>query len=706
MGQVRNRCAIVFALALVLGLAPQTRALENGVSLIPKPRPVQASEITIEDPDIEDVEVVASENATTPDAGVLVSKIPRPRPEGLLNGQEFRFALNAASRGEWDQAAALAIKGGPVAASVIEWQRLRAGRGTFADYQAFLAQNGDWPGLKLLRKRGETSILRSSPAAQVIAYFKDQPPQTANGALRLVDAYAAQGRFSDSRKVLIKTWRTMDMDALEEASFLASHSEALGPHHMARLEDALWRNDRPTARRMLVYADADQKALAEARLALLGRAGNADKLWKAVPSRFANDAGLAHARMDWLVAKKRRKDAATLIIAQSSSADSLGRPEAWAKWRRILARQEMRNGNTNRAYQLASKNFMDAGSDYADLEWLAGYLALRYRNEPAQALTHFRRFRAQIFTPISLGRAGYWEGRALAKMGETNAAEAAFRDAAKYQTSFYGLLAAERIGAPMDPALTGRGDPGAWQSAEFAKSTVFAAANLFHGVDQQWEVTRFLRHLSETTDKNELVTLGNYANSLGDPYISVRVSKQIAREGAVAHRAYYPLTNLGPETLPVAEELALAIARRESEFFVAAKSGVGARGLMQLMPGTAKDMAQKVGLPYDLARLSRDPVYNATLGSAYLAHLEEEFGNNIVLISVGYNAGPHRARTWSKDRGDPRSNSVDVIDWIEHIPFDETRNYVMRVAESLPVYRARLTGKVQPIQLLKELKAR
>jgi len=500
----------------------------------------------------------------------------------------------------------------------------------------------------------------------------------------------------------------MGRTGAEEAAFLAAYGEVLRPYHAMRLEDALWRRDRDGARRMLKFADAGPAAVGRARLALQSRSGNADRLWQAVPDALAGDAGLARDRMRWLIAQRRRQDAGDLIIAQSSSRDRLGRPETWVEWRAILARQAMRDGSPRRAYRLASTHFLEDGSGYADLEWLSGYLSLRYLDTPDQALTHFRRFRSAIFTPISLGRAGYWEGRALEALGKPAEAEAAYRDAAKHQTSFYGLLAAERAGVPMDMALTGAEAQRPWQGTAFSQTSVFEAARLFAraGPAYEFEVTRFLRHLAETTAKDELVALGDFTLTLNSPYVSVRVANQIVRQGAVAHRAYYPLTNLGPDRLPVEEALALAIARRESEFNPTVVSGAGARGLMQLMPGTARDMASKLGLPYAQARLTADPVYNAQLGSAYLDHLQDEFGNNITLISVGYNAGPHRARTWSSRFGDPRSSRVDIVDWIEHIPFNETRNYVMRVAESLPVYRARLTGQTAAIALTAELKSR
>lgn len=704
MGQVRNRVLVAAASVLMLGQALSAQAVETS-EVRPLPRPGTAG-APVTSPTL----AVASASARQPSPGTEVSQSlpPAPRPADLLGDYAFRFALARARAEDWAAAKRLAAEDGPVAVDVIEWQRLRKGGGSFADYRSFLKRNSDWPGLQLLRRQGERAITAAARPDQIIAYFKDVAPQTGYGALRLVEAFAAEGNFAASRAELVRAWTTLNMNAAEEQAFIADHGEALQPHHRERLEDALWREDRTVARRMLDFVGDDIKALARARMALQARSDTADALWRAVPDALAGDPGLAKDRMRWLVATRKRTDAGDLIIAQSRSKQRLGRPEAWAEWRRVLARQAMRDGQPGRAYALASTHFLDGGSAYADLEWLSGYLSLRYRGDPAQALTHFRQFRAEVYTPISLGRAGYWEGRAFEAMGDADAANAAYRLAAEHQTSFYGLLAAERLGVPMDPALTGAGARAPWQGTAFAQTSVFKAAQLFAdaGPAYQYEVARFLRHLSEITAKDELVALGDYTLELNNPYISVRVAKQIAREGAVAHRAYYPLTDLGPDTLPVEPALALAIARRESEFYSLAVSGAGARGVMQLMPATARDMSRKLGLPYAQSRLTSDPVYNATLGSAYLRHLQDEFGENITLVSVGYNAGPGRARSWSERFGDPRRRDIDIVDWIEHIPFRETRNYVMRVAESLPVYRARLTGQTAPIELTRELQAR
>lgn len=633
------------------------------------------------------------------------ARLPSPRPDDLSEGHELEIALTAVSRGDWDIAAALAAANGPVAADIVEWMRLRRGEGDFPDYRAFLARNTDWPGLDLLRQRGESSIPEDGDPAEIIAYFADQPPQTGRGALRLALALEAAGRGDEARAEALRAWRGMEMGATDEAALLDAFGDTLAPAHADRLSMLIWERDRNGTLRAMARADADHRALAEARIALQQESAGVDTLIGRVPEALRDDGGLAYDRMIWRIEKRRRDEAADLIISQSTSAERLGRPEAWAEWRRVLARQEMRNGNGQRAYDLASSHHIpptDTFYPYADLEWLSGYLALTYLDDPATALAHFRRHTEVVETPISLSRGHYWEGRALEAMGDSEASMAAYRKGAEHQTAFYGLLSAEKAGVGLDPALTGRGEPPDWREAGFVDSTVFKAAVLLFDAGERWETVRFLSHLAEITPVEELEALGDFTLTLGDPFVAVRVSKQIVSEGVVPIRAYFPLQDLGVD-LPVEEALALAIARRESEFNIGAVSPAGARGMMQLMPGTAKLVSGQLGMPYRLAALTTDPVYNATLGSAYLAGLIEEFGPNYALVSAGYNAGPGRPRSWVELYGDPRYPGTDPVDWVEHIPFRETRNYVMRVTESVPVYRARLTGEVGEIGLTRML---
>ncbi|MCR8724849.1 lytic transglycosylase domain-containing protein [Frigidibacter sp. ROC022] len=620
--------------------------------------------------------------------------------------EQLAEAMQLMRQGDYDEALETAGPEGSVARDIIEWHRLRAGKGSFADYRDFLARRGDWPGLPYLMRFGEKTTEGADPAA-VVAYYELEPPQTGKGVIAAIRAYQALGQTGDAEALAVLAWRSMSLDADQEAELLRQFPRLLAAHHVARLDMVLWQGWKAEAERAMARVPDGWKALAAARMALHDGADGVDALIAKVPAELAGDAGLAYERYRWRKRKGRDADALAMMEERSTSARALGYPERWSRDRRVIARDLMRAGKGAEAYRVASRHFLlPDDRDYPDLEWLSGYLALRFLKDPALALDHFTRFRMAVDTPISLGRAGYWEGRALEAMGAPVDAQAAYEFGAEFQTSFYGLLAAEKAGLPMDPALLGTETYPDWHKADFLDSSVMQAALLLLKAGEQDLAERFMRHLCESLDATEIGQMADMALDLDEPHIALSLAKFAAARGIVLNRPYYPLSDLAEAELPVPTELALSIARRESEFNPTVVSPAGARGLMQLMPGTAKEMAGTLGLDYELERLTTDPDYNATLGSAYLAKLVEEFGSNWMLVAAAYNAGPSRPRRWIVDYGDPRLPEVDAIDWIESIPFDETRNYVMRVTESIPVYRARLHGKVEPIALSAALEAK
>lgn len=630
---------------------------------------------------------VAQAVAVMPPGGGGASEGVAAAFDALRNGS-FLDALDAAERA------------GIVARDVIEWARLREGLGTFQEALAFLRRRPDWPGLPRLRSRNEELLPRPhnpDMAESVLAFLGEDPPVTGEGVVALVEAYRILGRDGDAKAQAALAWLTRPLGPEAERSLLAWYANELGKLDDERMDAMFWAGSETALRRAMARApESDAARLAAARLA--ARSGRS-------PDAATEDGGIAHFRFERLLTQDR--DAATeLLLTRSVSAEGLVEPGAWARERRILARRLMGAGEMERAYAVASSHWLTAGADYAELEWLSGYLSLRFRDQPQTALLHFQRFREAVATPISLGRAGYWIGRAYAALDQPELADEAYRFGARYQTSFYGLLAAEEAGVPLDPLLTGAEPFPHFSEAGFRDSSVFEAALLLQAAGERDLSERFFTHLVEGLDREEAGALGDLVLALGEPHIAVRIAKRAAEAGITIPQAYYPVIELGVENMPVPAELALAIARRESEFDPGVASGVGARGLMQLMPGTARDVAGALDIAYSPTRLFSDPSYNATLGTAYLAGLIERFGNNPILVAAGYNAGPGRPLQWIRERGDPRTSDVDVIEWIELIPFDETRNYVMRVAESLPVYRARLTGETAPVTLSREIAGR
>lgn len=624
-------------------------------------------------------------------------------PAGADTTQAMRTALELAAKQDWAGALSAAPSG--VGRDVIEWQRLRAGDGRLGEYEEFLQRRPDWPGLPLLREKGEEAVARSTDPARVIAWFEAGPPETGTGAIAYVRALLAAGRPADAETEAMRAWSSLAFSAEQESEMIGLAPEAVSFVHELRLDTLLWEGRTREAERMLARVPEDLQALARARIALQTESKGVTSLIEAVPKARASDAGLSYDRFIWRMKRDLYDEAAELILDRSESAERLGRPEAWAERRAVLARYLMRNGRAKEAYRIAANHHVavnGGASAYADLEFLAGFIALRKLGDPATAEKHFQHLLAGVSTPISLARGHYWIGRAQEAAGKDGTAS--YKAAAAHQTAFYGLLAAERLGLSLDDRLLSRPKAPDWQGAAFRQSSVLAAAEVLLQAGDRTLAKRFLLHLGESQDQTGLAQMADMTLAWNEPHLAVLIAKAAAERGIILSHAYYPIPDFVPDGLSVSRALALSIARRESEFDPAARSAADARGLMQVLPGTAKLMAAKLGKTFDASKLTGDPAYNVTMGSAYLAEMVEKFGPSIALIASGYNAGPRRPERWMTEFGDPRRPDVDVVDWVETIPFGETRTYVMRVAEGVVIYRAKLKGAVGPVRITDELK--
>ena len=629
-------------------------------------------------------------------AMALPAASERPRPLG--------WAMDALRSGDFDGAERIAERDGKVAQDVIVWHRLRAQQGSYAQVVDFIQRRPDWPGMEYLRRRSEPVVIKE-PDAAVLAFFKDVPAQTPRGVLAHARALTATGDSGAAQANVVLAWRTMPMNANSQAAFLDAHGALLEPHHDARLDAMVWQREYDEARQMYGIASAAAQKAAESRIAFYRRSGAEVQLFEDLPATLKNTGGVNHARFEWRIRKNRVGDAKDLLVQSSKSLETLGDPSAWANRRRGLARGEMRSGDPQRAYAMASQHYLTEGSHYADLEWLSGYIALRFLKDPMRAHQHFLNHDNAVESPISQGRAGYWQGRALEAAGDNEGATAAYTMGAQYQTSFYGLLAAERARIPFPDKLKGLPPEQDWRTSPLSKAPLFEAGLLLQASGEMNLAERFWTHLAEQLLEPDLELLGQAAIDVEQPHIAVMIGKRAARRGLEVAAPYYALHPLKDADLPMAPEMSLAIARRESEFDPVVQSGVGARGLMQLMPATALEVATGLGLrpQHTTDRLTADPVYNAVLGSQYLSELAGRFDGNVVMMSAGYNAGPSRPIRWVKEYGDPRSGDIYIVDWVEMVPFRETQNYIMRVTESLPIYRARLGREALPIPFYEEL---
>jgi soluble lytic murein transglycosylase len=636
-------------------------------------------------------------------AGLLAAPVGAMEMPGEEDGQRLMQAMEAVAQDDWVAADFAAGRvGDPVAVDLVTLMRLVEGEGDWPDYAAFLESHPDWPRRRSLRRQAEKTMPAGLPATVVNEFFAEDPPQTGNGALRLARALQEIGRTADARDTAIRAWRELSLTPSEQTALMAGYGGVLSRHHEERFDNLLWRGLSGEAEQMAPYVSAGHLALGKARIALRRKARGVDGLIAAVPKALQDDPGLAYERFIWRMKQDLYEPAEEMLKARTGSAKALGRPDRWADRRHTLARRAMRLGRHADAYRLASTHHLNGGSDFAELEWLSGWLALRKLNDPKQALVHFEQFAADAKTPISVGRAGYWTGRAREALGDEKGARAAYAEAALRQTSFYGQLAAERIKAPIDYTIAAD-DKVDWRSAPFMRGDLVRAAVLLHQADEGALAHQFFLHAAaRLSNPRDYAALAQLALELEKPNTAVRVAKTAAQGGLVIPAPYYPVTELAYYGVDLEPALAMSVARQESELNPHAVSPAGALGLMQLMPRTAQKVAGGLGLRYDRARLTNDWRYNARLGQAYLAGLIEEFGSYPLAVA-GYNAGPHRVLQWLESYGDPRTGEVDMIDWIETIPYAETRNYVQRVMEGLHVYRARINGAASPIQLTRDL---
>ncbi|MDE0304648.1 MAG: lytic transglycosylase domain-containing protein [Albidovulum sp.] len=603
-----------------------------------------------------------------------------------------RMSANAEAR-NWGRAELHAAKvSDPVANDTLEWLRLRSGQAEWSEYREFLSRNGDWPGLKLLRKAGERSIPEGAHPDHVIRYFETQPPQTGAGAIRLASALRRVGRVSEANETIAECWLALPFTKDQQKDALAKFKAQLRSLHAERIDNAVWEGRNKEAARMLPLVDSAYRKLVQARIKLRMNAKNTTDILNSIPRNLRDDPGLAYERFLWRLRNGLGDSAVELLLERSSSAGSLGKPEHWANNRLKIARSKMREGNSKLAYRLASSHHLVEGSDFADLEWLSGYIALRKLGQPKRAVMHFQRFREEVESHVSYGRAGYWLGRAYQASGDTEAARNAYKFAANFQTTFYGQLAAEKIGTFPDQVLIDKAQFPNWRKAKFRNDRVVRAAFLYNEAGNASYAAWFLAHRAETMNRVEIAQLSQMAQDKGADFAAIKVAKQGLKQGDLLVDYLYPLTGIEKFDLAVPPEVAISIVRQESEFNRRAHSPSGARGLMQLMPNTATEVARKFGVSGSTKNLLVKDKTNVQLGSLYLRERIKSFDGSYVLAVASYNAGPARVRRWMSQFGDPRKPGNSTIDWIEHIPYNETRNYVMRVLEALTVYRMRIRG--------------
>lgn len=549
-----------------------------------------------------------------------------------------------------------------------------------------------WPGMAALRRNSERALARENPSPNiVINAFGGTKPLTTEGNMQLARAYVAQGDLKNARAVLSPFWRSSRLDASDEQAVIREFGKVIpAADHRARMEQMMFNERTASAERVAGLAGA--QALQKAWAAVLKRDKNATALLDAVPNAQRNT-GFYYAQAKSLRWAGKYTLAAAAMLKAPKDKASLVDPDEWWVERRVLSRELLDIGRPDLAYRVAAAHSAESPSSQADAEFHAGWYALRALKDAKTAAAHFSRIEKVSNGPISLSRANYWLGRAADSGGPGNA-QTYYQRAAQYGTTFYGQLASAKLGRSTLQAAYP--SPSTTDRQNYAQREAVQAIKRLEAAGHAWRADGLYRDLADQlTSPGELALLAVQAESRGNHYLALRVGKIASQRGLDIGALAHP-TGAIPDSAKVStagKALAYAIARQESEFNPSAVSGVGARGLLQLLPGTAKEMAKKSGLAYSADRLTTDAGYNTTLGAAYLSTQLDRFDGSYVMTFAGYNAGPRRAAEWAERYGDPRGKDIDtVVDWIERIPFTETRNYVQRVMENYQVYKMRLSG--------------
>ena len=631
--------------------------------------------------------------------------------DGHLNADQrarFSAALQATKSGKWDAALQLSVANlPPAAAKFFTWLRYTRSNGglDFDEVTSFIRANPDWPHQNALRRAVEGSLVTPVLAAKALAWFNEFPPVSTEGRIRLADLKLASGRTAESHKLLRDIWINDDFSREGERKFYSEHRKLLtSADHAARLDRLLWDGKVEATQSLITRVDPDQRVLAQARIALLKMAGNVDSLLAKVPTHLKNDPGLLFERTRWRRLKNKPDGARDMLFL---SPGDLNRPDKWWVERRYQVRRLLHKGHVSDAYRLARDHGQTSAVGIADAEWLAGWIALRFHKDAEAAYKHFTRAHGAVRQPVSVARMAYWAGRAADAL-KTDDARRWYAAAAVHNMTFYGQLALVRLtpGAKLD--FTPEPIPNEAAVGKFMNDGLVWVARALADVGEKELLRTFVLQINEVAgDPEQRYLLASMVQGFGRPDLAVVTAKRALRNhGVFLSRTAFPVIAI-PKGTGVEEALLLAVTRQESEFDPAAISSSGARGLMQLMPNTARQVAKSLGLHYDRDHLTDNPTYNLTLGSHHIAELLRSYRGSYVLALAAYNAGPGNVEDWIREWGDPRNSQVDIVDWIELIPFRETRDYIQRILESLQVYRHRLNGGGEiPLGLVADLKGK
>ena len=633
---------------------------------------------------------------------IKISKYYNKKDASLANK-----AILEMKKAKWPSALKIANKAKDKSIyNFIQWRHLltKGNLASYYDYKTFIDKNENYPRIGRIKYLAEhkMSTEKVSPK-KIIDYFASSEPLSGYGKMILGESFILIGKNENGTKLIKEGWINAELNKSELRFYRKKFRKYLDANdHIKRADYLAWNNKYWDLKRMLRYLPKDYELLYNARQLLMSKSYGVDNAIAKVPSKFKNDAGLNYDRLKWRRKRGRVDSSVEILLKVKNTKDYLIRPDKWWNEREIISRSLIYKKKYELAYKISSNHAMTEGPEYAAAEWMSGWIALSFLKDPLLAKDHFENFYNNVGYPISVARGAYWLGRTYKELNDKDLSTKWFKESSNYLTTYYGQLSFRELNPNANFELSKDLQVKTEYREYFFKKEIVKLIYLLDELDEDKYAKYMLRHLAnDDIDSGSEILAAELATNIERFDFAIQISKIASYEKRFHNKYNYPIIStpnyINGRKIPESAFI-LSIIRQESEFDLSANSHAGAKGLMQLMPYTAKLVAKQAKLPYSKSRLTSDPEYNINLGSHYIAGLILEYEGAYPFAIAAYNAGPKRVRYWKKINKNPQKNQINYGDWIELIKFKETRNYVQRVLENYNVYRYILEQKPIPMK--------
>ena len=726
-----KKLIIIISLILFFKINPITFALEK-INLIPLKKPTLTEQelkkkvlINILKPlpkpllkDKKSQSIKISEEKTNQTKSLLPKKKPliagsntktKTNKSKFYNKKDFSIAKKAIAemkKKNWSIAIKTAKKAKDKSIyNFIQWRHLltKGNNASFYEYLNFINKNENYPRIGRVKYLAEHKLSNEKvDPIKIIDWFQNNEPLSGYGKMILGESYILTNQTNKGERLIKDGWVTAELSKSDLRYFRKKFRKYLNAKDYIKRADYLaWNNKYWDLKRMLRYLPKDYELLYTARQLLMSKSYGVDNAISKVPSKFKNDAGLNYDRLKWRRKRGRIDSSVEILTKIKNTKDYLVRPDKWWIEREIISRSLIYKKKYELAYKISSNHAITEGPEFAAAEWMSGWIALSFLDDPLLAKDHFEKFYNNVGYPISIARGAYWLGKTYQKLGEKESSVKWFSESSKYLTTYYGQLSFLELNPNSTFELSKEIEIKKEYREYFFKKEIVKLIYLLHELDEDKYTKHILRHLAkDNIESGSEVLAAELATNIERYDFAIQISKLASYEKRFHNKYNYPIIStpkyINGRKIPEGAFI-LSIIRQESEFDLSANSHAGAKGLMQLMPYTAKLVAKQANLPYSRSRLTTDPEYNINLGSHYVAGLILEYEGAYPFAIAAYNAGPKRVKYWKKLNKDPQKKQISYVDWIELIKFKETRNYVQRVLENYNVYRYILEQK--PIKM-------